>query len=250
MKKIDFLKYFLIFFSKILNLGSPNTPFRTSTVDRKKLQFLRSENIHKKEKHAATYDVVRARPSCIWKARWSVVSLRENQSFSKWMLKHRLICTYLLQQHMTRLCRYREVVSEMLQKNQKMAYVQKLYNSVYMHMRCCSEDLRYVTLKMLGNASKTNYLRNIFRFFSDAHFVLTFFWLLFDFSQSKIDFLSTIYVYIQYEHTLFFGFSGTILWRSHQEVNQKSTKSLYLISKLTEKVNLDFKKWFFSGSSK
>ena len=42
-----------------------NTPFGTSTVDKKKLQFLRSENIHKKEKHAATYDVVRARPSCI-----------------------------------------------------------------------------------------------------------------------------------------------------------------------------------------
>ena len=92
-------RFFLIFlkiFSKILNLGSPNTPFRTSTVDKKKLQFLRSENIHKKEKHAATYDVVRARPSCIWKARWSVVSLGENQSFSKWMLKHRLICTCLL----------------------------------------------------------------------------------------------------------------------------------------------------------
>ena len=83
------------------------------------------------------------------------------------MLKHRLICTYLLQQHMKRLCRYHEVVSEMLQKNQKMAYVQKLYNSVYMHMRCCSEDLRYVTLKMLGNASKKIYLRKIFRFFSD-----------------------------------------------------------------------------------
>ena len=30
LKKIDFFKYFLIFFSKILNLGSPNTPFRTS----------------------------------------------------------------------------------------------------------------------------------------------------------------------------------------------------------------------------
>ena len=89
------------------------------------------------------------------------------------MLKHRLICTYLLQQHMTRLCRYREVVSEMLQKNQKMAYVQKLYNSVYMHMRCCSEDLRYVTLKMLGNASKQFTLETFFDFFSDAHFFLT-----------------------------------------------------------------------------
>ena len=181
-EKNRFFKIFFNFFSKILNLGSPNTPFRTSTVDKKKLQFLRSENIPKKEKHAATYDVVRARPSCIWKARWSVVSLRENQSFSKWMLKHRLICTYLLQQHMTRLCRYREVVSEMLQKNQKMAYVQKLYNSVYMHMRCCSEDLRYVTLKMLGNASKNFYLRKIFRFFFRTRIFFDFFWLLFDFS--------------------------------------------------------------------
>ena len=98
------------------------------------------------------------------------------------MLKHRLICTYLLQQHMTRLCRYREVVSEMLQKNQKMAYVQKLYNSVYMHMRCCSEDLRYVTLKMLGNASKHFTLEKIFDFFFGRAFFLTFFLLLFDFS--------------------------------------------------------------------
>ena len=81
----------------------------------------------------------------------------------------------LTKQQMTRLCRYREVVSEMLQKNQKMAYVQKLYNSVYMHMRCCSEDLRYVTLKMLGNASKKFTLEKIFDFFSDAHFFLTFF---------------------------------------------------------------------------
>ena len=126
------------------------------------------------------------------------------------MLKHRLICTYLLQLHMTRLCRYREVVSEMLQKNQKMAYVEKLYNSIYMHMRCCSEDLRYVTLKMLGNASKKVYLRKIFDFFRTCIF-FDFFLLLFDFSQSKIDFLLTVYVYIQYEHTLFFGFSGTIL---------------------------------------
>ena len=91
------------------------------------------------------------------------------------MLKHRLICTYLLQQHMTRLCRYREVVSEMFQKNQKMAYVQKLYNSVYMHMRCCSEDLRYVTLKMLGNASKNFTLEKIFDFFFGRAFFLTFF---------------------------------------------------------------------------
>ena len=37
----------------------------TTTVDRKKLQFLRNEDIHKKEKQAATYDVVGARPSGI-----------------------------------------------------------------------------------------------------------------------------------------------------------------------------------------
>ena len=111
------------------------------------------------------------------------------------MLKHRLICTYLLQQHMTRLCRYREVVSEMLQKNQKMAYVQKLYNSVYMHMRCCSEDLRYVALKMLGNASKKFTLEKFFDFFSDAHFLL--FLLLFDFSHQKIIFsFSRLFTYI------------------------------------------------------
>ena len=39
--------------------------FSTTTVDRKKLQFLRNEDIHKKEKQAATYDVVGARPSGI-----------------------------------------------------------------------------------------------------------------------------------------------------------------------------------------
>ena len=49
----------------------------------KQLQFLRNEYTHKKEEQAATYDVVGARPSCIWKARWSVVSFKENQSFSK-----------------------------------------------------------------------------------------------------------------------------------------------------------------------
>ena len=70
----------------------------------------------------------------------------------------------------------------MLQKNQKMAYVQKLYNSVYMHMRCCSEDLRYVTLKMLGNASKKFTLEKIFDFFFGRAFVFDFFLLLFDFS--------------------------------------------------------------------
>ena len=165
----------------------------------KQLQFLRNEYTHKKEEQAATYDVVGARPSCIWKARWSVVSLRENQSFSKWMLKHRLICTYLLQQHMTRLCRYREVVSEMLQKNQKMAYVQKLYNSVYMHMRCCSEDLRYVTLKMLGNASKNFYLRKNFRFFfSDANF----FWLFFDFCFTFLNQILTFYRLFTYIYNM------------------------------------------------
>ena len=112
------------------------------------------------------------------------------------MLKCRLICTYLLKQQMTRLCRYREVVSEMLQKNQKMAYVQKLYNSVYMHMRCCSEDLRYVTLKMLGNASKNIYLRKKFRFvFSDARLFLTFFDFCLTFLNQRLTF-SRLFTYI------------------------------------------------------
>ena len=175
--------------------------------------------------------MVRARPSCIWKARWSVVSLRENQSFSKWMLKHRLICTYLLQQHMTRLCRYREVVSEMLQKNQKMAYVQKLYNSVYMHMRCCSEDLRYVTLKMLGNASKFFYLRKIFRFFSDAHFfdfLLTFVWLFLIKDWLFIDFLR---IYTIWTYAIFWIFWNDFMnkqsTKSQEKVNQKSTNSQF-----------------------
>ena len=117
------------------------------------------------------------------------------------MLKHRLICTYLLQQHMTRLCRYREVVSEMLQKNQKMAYVQKLYNSVYMHMRCCSEDLRYVTLKMLGNASKQIYLRKSFRFFSDAHFFI-FFLTFFDFCLTFLNQRLTFYRLFTYIYNM------------------------------------------------
>ena len=123
-------------------------------------------------------------------------------------------------------CRYHEVVREMLQKNQKMAYVQKLYNSVYMHMRCCSEDLScMLPWKCWGMLQKQFTLENVFDFFSDADF-FNFFWLLFDFSQSKIDFLLTFYVYIQYEHTLFFGFSGTILWiNSQQKLKKRWTKS-------------------------
>ena len=134
-------------------------------------------------------------------------------------MKHRLICTYLLQLHMTRLCRYREVVSEMLQKNQKMAYVQKLYNSIYMHMRCCSEDLRYVTLKMLGNASKQFYLRKNFRFFfSDAHFFwlfLTFVWLFLIKDWLFIDFLR---IYTIWTYAIFW-----IFWNDF--MNKQSTKS-------------------------
>ena len=117
LKKIRFFLYFSIFFSKTLNLWSPNTPFGTSTVDKKKLQFLRNEDTHKKEKHAATYDVVGARPSCIWKARWSVVSLNENRSFSKYKLKHRSSCTYLVHKHNKRLRRHHEFVREMLEKS-------------------------------------------------------------------------------------------------------------------------------------
>ena len=59
----------------------------------------------------------------------------------------------------------KKITSIDIELYKKMAYVQKLYNSVYMHMRCCSEDLRYVTLKMLGNASKKFTLEKIFDFF-------------------------------------------------------------------------------------
>ena len=149
------------------------------------------------------------------------------------MLKYRLICTYLLKQHMTRLCRYREVVSEMLQKNQKMAYVQKLYNSVYMHMRCCSEDLRYVTLKMLGNASKNFYLRKIFRFFfwGRDFFVwlfLTFVWLLLIKYWLFIDFLR---IYTIWTYAIFWIFWNDFMSKqsikSQEKVNEKSTKSQF-----------------------
>ena len=135
-------------------------------------------------------------------------------------MKHRLIWPYLILQHNKRFCRHHEVVREMLQKNQKMAYVEKLYNSIYMHMRCCSEDLLYITLKMLGSASKTFYLRNIFRLFFRTHIFFTYL-LLFDFSESNINFLLTFYIYIQQEHMLFFGFSGTILWRNSQQKVKK-----------------------------
>ena len=137
------------------------------------------------------------------------------------MLKHRLICTYLLQQHMKRLCRYHEVVSEMLQKNQKMAYVQKLYNSVYMHMRCCSEDLRYVTLKMLGNASKKIYLRKIFRFFFGRAFFLTFF----DFCLTFLNQRLTFYRLFTFIYNMNIRYFLDFLERFfEQEVNKKSTK--------------------------
>ena len=51
----------------------------------------------------------------------------------------------------------------------------KSYIIAYMHMRCCSEDLRYVTLKMLGNASKKFTLEKFFDFFFGRAFFLTFF---------------------------------------------------------------------------
>ena len=142
-----------------------------------------------------------------------------------------MICTYLLKQQMTRLCRYREVVSEMLQKNQKMAYVQKLYNSVYMHMRCCSEDLRYVTLKMLGNASKNFTLEKIFDFFSDAHFFwlfLTFVWLFLIKDWLFIDFLR---IYTIWTYAIFWIFWNDFMnkqsTKTQEKVNQKSTKSQF-----------------------
>ena len=150
------------------------------------------------------------------------------------MLKYRLICTYLLKQHMTRLCRYREVVSEMLQKNQKMAYVQKLYNSVYMHMRCCSEDLRYVTLKMLGNASKKFTLEKFFDFFSDAHFFwlfLTFFDFCLTFLNQRLTFIDFLRIYTIWTDAIFWIFWNDCMnkqWtKSQEKVNEKSTKSQF-----------------------
>ena len=146
-------------------------------------------------------------------------------------MKHRLICTYLLQQHMTRLCRYREVVSEMLQKNQKMAYVQKLYNSVYMHMRCCSEDLRYVTLKMLGNAWKKITLEKFFDFF----FGRAFFWLFFTFVWLFIIkdwlFIDFLRIYTIWTYAIFWIFWNDFMSKqsikSQEKVNEKSTKSQF-----------------------
>ena len=147
------------------------------------------------------------------------------------MVKHRLISTYLLQQHMTRLCRYHEVVSEMLQKNQKMAYVQKLYNSVYMHMRCCSEDLRYVTLKCWGMRQKKFTLEKRFDFFSDAHF----FWLFFDFlfvwlfSIKDWLFIDFLRIYTIWTYAVFWIFWNDFMNKQstkiQEKVNQKSTQS-------------------------
>ena len=146
-------------------------------------------------------------------------------------MKHRLICTYLLQQHIKRFCRYHEVVREMLQKNQKMAYVEKLYNSIYMHMRCCSEDFLYITLKMLGSASKTFYLRNFFRFFSDAHFFwlfFTFVWLFLIKDWLFIDFLR---LYTIWTYAIFWIFWNDFMnkqsTKSQEKVNEKSTKSQF-----------------------
>ena len=85
-------------------------------------------------------------------------------------------------------------------------------------------------------------LEKIFDFFRTRIFY--FFLLLFDFSQSKIDFLLTFYVYIQYEHTLFFGFSGTILWiNSQQKVKKRWTKSQRKVNFFISKSHLKSQSW-------
>ena len=60
-----FFNGFLMVFFNGRFYGSLIVASRTTTVDKKKLQFLRNEYTHKKEEQAATYDVVGARPSCI-----------------------------------------------------------------------------------------------------------------------------------------------------------------------------------------
>ena len=77
-----------------------------------------------------------------------------------------------------------------------------------MYTCCCSEDPLYVALKMLGGASKNLYLRKMFRFFRTHIFSLSLFLVLIDFSESNIDCLLTSYIWIQFEHTLFFRISG------------------------------------------
>ena len=139
-------------------------------------------------------------------------------------MKHRLICTYLLQQHIKRFCRYHEVVREMLQKKQKMAYVQKLYSSVYMHMRCCSEDLLYVTLKTFGNASKRFTLEKCFDFVWRAIVLIFYFWLTF-LNQTLTFYWLFIYVYnMNIRYFLDFLERFYEETNSQQKVNRRWTK--------------------------
>ena len=112
-----------------------------------------------------------------------------------------------------------------------------------MYTRCCSEDLLYVTLKMLGSASNKFTLENVFDFFRTHNFVSTFL-LLIDFSESNIDFWLTFCIWIQFEHTLFFGFSGTILWiNSQQKVKKKWTKSQPKVNFFISKSHLKSQSW-------
>ena len=136
---------------------------------------------------------------------------------------------------------------ENYQKNQKMAYVQKLYNRVYMHMRCCSEDLRYVTLKMLGNASKKFTLEKFFDFFSDAHFFdffLTFVWLFLIKDWLFIDFLR---IYTIWTYAIFWIFWNDFMnkqsTKSQEKVKKKWTKSQPKVNFFISKSHLKSQSW-------
>ena len=149
-------------------------------------------------------------------------------------MKHRLIWPYLILQHNKRFCRHHEVVREMLQKKQKMAYVEKLYNSIYMHMRCCSEDLLYITLKMLGSASKTFYLRNIFRLFFRTHIFLLIYFCLTFLNQTLTFYWLFIYGYnlnIRYFWIFWNDFMKKQSTKCQQKGNKSQPEVKFLISK-------------------
>ena len=140
-----------------------------------------------------------------------------------------------------------------------MAYVQNAINSVCMVTRDASEDPRDVTygspichLENRRNPSEKIYLRKNFRFFFRIRWLsLTFNWLRLTFGWLLVDFSLTSSI----KNWLLFDFSflnicyfldfleGFHWW----QVNKKSTKtlqkvnlkSIFLLAKVTEKVNLD-----------
>ena len=96
--------------------------------------------------------------------------------------------------------------------------------------------------KYWGMLQKQITLENIVRFFYSRFF--DFFYFSLTFLNLNIDFLLTFYICIQYEHTLFFGFSGTILWiNSQQKVKKKWTKSQPKVNFFISKSHLKSQSW-------